>query len=204
MCLARENLKRFMSKLPEDQINENPDLGLAWTFQFGKRADDSEYVLLVAFGGKRGRPDVYEAHRNLDNAGRRFQEWIERQKHYATLAAEGKIAKAMARKVNPFKVGDLLHCSWGYDQTQNEFYQVIAVKGQTVTIREIGASYKADGYMSGMSTPIKDKFIGSEIVKRVVASAWPGHEPSYYVKISDCIRLHKTEWGKGWSETSYA
>ena len=36
------------------------------------------------------------------------------------------------------KVGDLFRCSWGYDQTQNDFYQVVALCGSSsVRVREV-------------------------------------------------------------------
>ncbi len=43
-------------------------------------------------------------------------------------------------KVNKFgvKVGDIFHSSWGYDQTNNDFFQVIALVGETsVRVREV-------------------------------------------------------------------
>lgn len=50
-----------------------------------------------------------------------------------------KAAKA-AEKVNKYgvKVGDLFSASWGYDQTQTDFFQVIALVGETsVRVREV-------------------------------------------------------------------
>lgn len=50
-----------------------------------------------------------------------------------------KAAKA-AEKVNKYgvKVGDLFYSSWGYDQTQVDFFQVVALVGETsVRVREV-------------------------------------------------------------------
>lgn len=57
-------------------------------------------------------------------------------------AIDGKPAKAAkpAEKVNKFgvKVGDIFHASWGYDQTNNDFFQVVALVGeQSVRVREV-------------------------------------------------------------------
>lgn len=49
-------------------------------------------------------------------------------------------SKTMAPKCNRFgvKVGDLFHASWGYDQTNNDFFQVIALVGESsVRVREV-------------------------------------------------------------------
>ena len=53
-----------------------------------------------------------------------------------------KASKPAAKpaKVNKFgvKVGDLFHASWGYDQTNNNFFQVIELVGeQSVRVREV-------------------------------------------------------------------
>lgn len=61
-------------------------------------------------------------------------------------AADGGIAsapramKATAEKVNKYgvKVGDIFSASWGYDQTQVDFFQVVALVGETsVRVREV-------------------------------------------------------------------
>jgi hypothetical protein len=43
--------------------------------------------------------------------------------------------------VCPWKVGQTLVCSWGYDQTNIDYYEVIAVRGQVVDIQEIGQHF---------------------------------------------------------------
>jgi hypothetical protein len=55
------------------------------------------------------------------------------------------------------KVGDILHTSWGYEQTNVEFFQVLNVKGNTITIQEICADYESTGYMAGRVVAIPNK-----------------------------------------------
>lgn len=38
-------------------------------------------------------------------------------------------------------VGDIMYTSWGYDQTNVDFYQVVRVRGRSVYVCEIGARY---------------------------------------------------------------
>lgn len=61
-------------------------------------------------------------------------------------AADGGVAstpramKAAAEKVNKYgvKVGDIFSASWGYDQTQVDFFQVVALVGETsARVREV-------------------------------------------------------------------
>lgn len=63
----------------------------------------------------------------------------------ARAAIDGKPVKAdkpakPAEKVNKYgvKVGDIFHAQWGYDQTNNNFFQVIALAGEgSVRVREV-------------------------------------------------------------------
>lgn len=74
-----------------------------------------------------------------------------------------KRAKQEARKrfQNPYKVGDILHHSWGYDQTDCDFYQVVEVKPASVVLRKIGANTVpgSEGFMCESLMPEKDAFI---------------------------------------------
>ena len=80
---------------------------------------------------------------------------------------EQKAAKvAFAKQI---EIGTLLHYSWGYDQTQCEYFQVVDKKGQTVAIREIQAK-AVEGSGQGMACrmkPVRDAFVSEVITKRI-------------------------------------
>ena len=65
------------------------------------------------------------------------------------------------------KIGQIFRRSWGYDQTNVDYFQVVAIKAKTVVVRAI--SYKevpgSRGFMSCSIVPDKDNFIGSELPK---------------------------------------
>ena len=64
------------------------------------------------------------------------------------------------------EVGDVLHSQWGYDQTNNDYYEVTKVLGKNkVEIREIGSGYEETGFMSGQSTPIAGMYVGEPMTK---------------------------------------
>ena len=48
------------------------------------------------------------------------------------------MSKATITKVEP-KVGDILYSSWGYDQTNIEFFKVVRVSEFSVWIQEVGS-----------------------------------------------------------------
>ena len=69
-------------------------------------------------------------------------------------------------------VGDILFTTWGYEQTNVNFFQVIEVlpSGRSVRLRALKSEIKehSRGAMCGVSTPIRDQFEGDPMLKRVI------------------------------------
>ncbi len=60
-------------------------------------------------------------------------------------------------------VGDIYVSCWGYDQTNYDFYQVIALKGKhTAIIKENAKAEAMCSDYNGFSRPIRDQFRGDE------------------------------------------
>lgn len=64
-------------------------------------------------------------------------------------------------KAHPFKVGDIVANTWGYDQTNVDFYQVTHATARSVRIAKIARASVpgSDGFMSCKVTPVKDQFL---------------------------------------------
>jgi hypothetical protein len=94
------------------------------------------------------------------------------------------------------KVGDILTASWGYEQTNIEFYEVLRIKGGMVTVRELMHASRETGFMSGECVPIPGRYLEREpeLTRRI----GPG-----YVKINDCITAHAWD-GQAEHWSSYA
>ena len=60
------------------------------------------------------------------------------------------------------KIGDVFKSSWGYDQTNVDFYQVTGLTSKGVKVRSIGGNETTTGMMSGETTPVRDAFNGEE------------------------------------------
>lgn len=82
------------------------------------------------------------------------------------------------------KLNDILVCSWGYDQTNVDFYKVISItpSGKSVTIQRINSSVTEDGFMCGKSVPAVphtvSKYNGEPMTKRVKLCAHYGYSVS--------------------------
>jgi hypothetical protein len=73
----------------------------------------------------------------------------------------------MNYSINSFNVGDILFNQWGYDQTNVDFYQVVATTAKTVTVRQIAAvlterSRNSASSMTAFVTTINDAFKADE------------------------------------------
>ena len=70
------------------------------------------------------------------------------------------LIKKLENKDDSVKVGDLFYSSWGYDQTNVEFFKVVGLtkSGKSAKIRQIGSKTKegSEGYMSDSAIPDPD------------------------------------------------
>ena len=115
------------------------------------------------------------------------------------ITAEAKERKRLARArfQNPYKVDDILHHSWGYDQTNCDFYQVVEAKKASVVLRKIETRTVpgSEGFMSASLMPMKDAFIekGHHALTKYGDGITPEHPTimkrvSFYVKDDDSLR----------------
>ena len=115
----------------------------------------------------------------------------------ATPAQVCAVAVAASEPVSKFSlmVGDILTDSWGYEQTNVEFYMVTKiVSACKVEIVELGHTQTdATSAMSGYVVPDRDRRIGEPIVKMVSQDSYEKRTGGWHVKIDSCISL--TAWG---------
>jgi hypothetical protein len=140
------------------------------------------------FSGRRSKPDnSYKFKTEADRAewiNKKIKQIDEMKKRKDAWNAEKKAKKqALLESV---KVGDVFYASWGYEQTNIDYYQVVGKKGQTLTFRKIGSEIvKQTGPFSANVRPVKDDFIGEPFKKRVSA---------YSIKLDSVRYISKTDW----------
>lgn len=87
-------------------------------------------------------------------------------------------------EAHDFKVGDMLYSSWGYDQTNIDFYQVTAITAAGLTIREVEKHVVGgQGTHTELVAPLPNQFAGEPMKKRAA--------PNGSVKINSYERAHK-------------
>jgi hypothetical protein len=141
--------------------------------------------------GKQSRPLYNYYYKDISQA----EKYISQYKERARLRYEEKQEKSNRKKeaISNFKssfgVGDILYSSWGYDQTNVNYYQVLELKGRTVILQEIGSSVDEKGFMQGTCTPnVKSKH-GEPFRRRIGINTYRD-STSQYIKISECQRGH--------------
>lgn len=125
--------------------------------------DDGSRFYLVAFMGKALRRDrrVSGYYRSAEQR----ELAIERIKA-SRAAGQVEVARRRAERRRPhtLAVGDVLNTCWGYEQTNVEFYEVVAVRGAVVDLRELAKDRTEDGPMQGTCTPCPGRYLG-EVIK---------------------------------------
>ena len=75
---------------------------------------------------------------------------------------------------NDLHAGDILASSWGYEQTNWDFYQVIKTTARFVVLRKLRTRrIECVPTMTGKIKPIANEFAG-EPIRRKVHQAWDG------------------------------
>jgi hypothetical protein len=109
------------------------------------------------FYGQQAKPvsDYYYAtdERRSDAVARAFES--RRQ----SLARKNERRQQRKDFVHTAQVGDIYRTSWGYDQTNVEYFQIVEVKGKHAVLREIGAESVDTCHDQGRCIPLKDAFL---------------------------------------------
>lgn len=136
------------------------------------RIGDGSPCYVKAWRGKARKPYAYYRFRDAEHRA----EWIEHEKRVEDVRQRVQQERAVERSarlvamLERFPVGTILHYSWGYEQTNCEFYEVVERRGaRTAIIREIASETVegSEGFMSERRKPRPGVYIGKPMVKRI-------------------------------------
>jgi hypothetical protein len=145
----------------------------------------------IGFSGKANAPRFHHRYRSVTERAVALVKWIEGLEKSAAFKAKMKEERVNA----PVKLaaGDVLVSSWGYEQTNVDFYQVVEVKGKTATVVAIGQTIEQNGFMSGNVKPQKDVFCG-EFFKKVICNGDSIKVKDHYARKTDWDKAHYSSW----------
>lgn len=165
----------------------NPDLKIE---AYAYNNDKGQPVLLV-FGGKRNKPDLHYRYSTPIERDTRLKGFIESAQSTYDFKQEQKVTKKAAalKAVANAKAGDIYHCSWGYEQTQCDFYELMEIKGQTGTFRPILAETVpgSEGHDCDRRRAVPGAYTGETFKKRLNGETFKLSSFQYVSKVADPV-----------------
>jgi hypothetical protein len=139
-----------------------------WTWETqGSSAKKGPYTLYhgIAFAGKAGKPLWHHWFATSASRLKMITDSIASRKAHSERTEKSRTARREYK--HTLKVGDILSSSWGYEQTNLDFYEVIQVKEKSVVICEIGSRSVETKQNLDYIVPVPGKCYGKPMTKRV-------------------------------------
>lgn len=129
----------------------------------------------IGYMGKSGKPLFHTRYRNEAQRAADIERYAEARR--TSLRYKEQKKQERREYAHDYKVGDILVSSWGYDQTNIDYYQVTRVIGpQMIEMREIGKEFKGTHGQSDIVVPAEGRFEGPAMRKKV--------SPGGYVRLT--------------------
>ncbi len=127
-------------------------------------------VLAKGYVGNAAKPAFNYRFKDAARRAQYVADWLKQcDESEARKAAQLAERKNKLAGGHDLKVGDVLSGSWGYDQTNVEFWQVTKLIGRRmVEIRELACMSEETGFMSGVAVPVPGEFTSKAPLRRMV------------------------------------
>jgi hypothetical protein len=128
---------------------------------------NEDRLIAVAWSGKRSKYDWYYRFRDKKQMDKYISDYFCKLEDRARLKIERKEQKKKEKLefFDSIQVGDIFVDSWGYDQTNVDFYKVTKKLKASIKVVQIGSKIVADHTSQLMVVPVPDAVISEEITK---------------------------------------
>lgn len=151
------------------------------------------YFRLVVFGQRGYKPQVnfnFKTFAARTEYVAQYQNRIDKD-----LEAEKEREEKAKEKNDQYQPGAILYASWGYEQTNIDFYLIVARSGNTVTLQEIGQDKIYDQRTdSGKCTPNQEIKKGDPFKKRLSPYGGTKLNSYKYASLYDGRPLSWSSW----------
>ncbi len=148
----------------------------------------------IAFAGNRKNPDFHYQFKTAEARALHVQNWLASLRERAGATKARQVA---ARAAHTLEVGSILYASWGYEQTNIDFYQVVEVVGKrTVKVQAISSRIDHSSAGADYVVAVPDSFHGDILTKR--ASSDNNIRISSYSSAGPWDGQAKYETAAGW------
>lgn len=141
--------------------------------------EQNGFPCALAFKGRAQKPTFWHRYGSVEARTKAISKWVNDLESHAAM----KKARNAARNAeHNLKVGDVFYTSWGYEQTNTEFYVVTELPSpKTVIVQEcVAPIVNETGNMSGQRIPRPEELVGEPMRRRVNMS---GGYPT--IKVND-------------------
>jgi hypothetical protein len=145
-------------------VSKHPalDCWIAW------KLTEAGHCLLLTYYGAAAKPRANYRFKNQEAAEKWLAEDLQCLRDREERKAAEEVERKSARKKTAadfYSVGDVFYTSWGYDQTNVEFYQITELKPRSVIVRQVAENCSDHGQPGGGKTqPRRFEFCGPEIL----------------------------------------
>jgi hypothetical protein len=125
---------------------------------------------LIAYHGRRKRFDFYRSYRSEFALEADLSRWLDElaSRVHRRAQAQREAAERMAETIRGLAPGGILFRAWGYDQTNVEFYKILAVRGKKVQLVEVASvSVHVTRHLSERVVPDANALVGTPFWKVV-------------------------------------
>lgn len=139
---------KFRSRyIPKEsvEVRHPQDLGIAYVYRVPNRG-----YCVIAYGGKRTHSDFHYSYKTIEAAHEKIETWFSNLQAHVE-AVQKRRTESFAP--HAFKIGDIVTNSWGYDQTNVDWYRVVRTSRSFVWLQPICCETEETGFMSGQSAP---------------------------------------------------
>lgn len=138
--------------------------------------DGFKTISYMIFYGKSQKPkaNYYIKNKTFDNTLEEFVQVIQRFAARIERVLNEKTKQKLERKAETgakrLEIGSILHGQWGYEQTNNEFWQVTGMSAsrKTCTIKRLKVDHRQTGSMQGFDFPLPGEFTGKEETNKLI------------------------------------
>ena len=144
------------------EIKDSKSSAVVYVYQY----EDNAKFFAIGYSATRKKCDFYIYYSTEAERDNKIQSFFEAVR----MTEAEKDRRKQERKNTPdhdIKQGELFYESWGYDQTNINFYQVVKTLPKSVYIREVASTVVEDLASQELVAPVSDHFIGKEMIKRV-------------------------------------
>ena len=157
----------YKSGFANDAIDFSGWVTLEGGIEFATVEHKNGKCYAMGFQGRAQKPAFNYRFNSSERMYEFIQGWVEKMENIVQLKEERK-EKAKADKkemADKVKVGSFFYSSWGYDQTNVNFYKVIEKKGVTVKLVEVAPVVVSSGYSDSVIP--SNEIIGEPMTKRL-------------------------------------